>query len=193
MDYSALYRAGTYQLANGMSVFAGTVDDPFWIDLGATFDTANFRTLGSGVPAVLTDEEDGAKRNFASDTVSGYAVNAIAIEVPIEMLTSTGRREPATSVAATIGMWGTTSRPRVTVRLSPDPAVSDGAVRQVQRMGNLNELLVNRVQDRFSMEHPSTTLGLLRSSSTQHCPRHQRPHRWCRVDSGCPATDCSRW
>jgi hypothetical protein len=158
MDYSALYRAGTYQLSNGMSVFAGTVDDPFWIDLGATFDTANFRTLGSGVPAVLTDEEDGAKRNFASDTVSGYAVNAIAIEVPIEMLTSTGQREPATSIAATIGMWGTTSRPRVTVRLSPDPAVSDGAVRQVQRMGNplVNELLVGTgSKDRFSMEHPA--------------------------------------
>jgi hypothetical protein len=157
MDYAALYKAGTYKLPNGISVFAGTVDDPFWIDLGATFDTANFRTLGSGVPAVLTDEEDRAPRNFASDTVSGFAVNAIAIEVPIEMLTSTGRREAASAPAATIGMWGATSRPRITVRVSPDPLISDGAVRQVQRMGNplVNELLIGTgSKDRFSMDQP---------------------------------------
>ncbi|MBM3812153.1 MAG: DUF4331 domain-containing protein [Acidimicrobiia bacterium] len=157
MDYSALYRAGTYSLPNGISVFAGTVDDPFWIDLGATFDTANFRTLGSGVPAVLTDEEDRAQRNFASDTVSGFAVNAIAIEAPIEMLTNTGRREPSSAPAATIGVWGATSRPRVTVRVSPDPLISDGAVRQVQRMGNplVNELLIGTgSKDRFSMDQP---------------------------------------
>ena len=33
--------------------------------------------------------------NFASDTVSGYAVNSIAIEVPIALLTRTGAVEPA--------------------------------------------------------------------------------------------------
>ena len=77
-------------------MFAGTVDDPFFIDLGAAFDTGNFRTLGSGIPAVLTDEEDAADKNFASDTVSGYAVNAIAIEVPIEMLTRDGQLHQAT-------------------------------------------------------------------------------------------------
>ena len=157
MDYNALFNAGTYKLSNGISVFAGTVDDPFWIDLGATFDTANFRTLGSGVPAVLTDSEDAGKQNYASDTVSGYAVNAIAIEVPIEMLTSTGRVEPATTPAATIGAWGTTSRPRVTVRLGVDGIAHEGAVRQVQRMGNplFNELLIGTgSKDRFSMDHP---------------------------------------
>src|SRR5690606_7090585 len=117
------------------------VDDPFWIDLGAAFDTANFRTLGSGVPGVLTAEEAGANRNFASDTVSGYAVNAIAIEVPIEMLTSTGAIERATSPAATIGVWGTTSRARE--RVFPW-GVSRGPFRQVQRVGNplINELII---------------------------------------------------
>ncbi len=60
MDYPALFKAGTYSNLNvpGVSVFAGTTDDAFWIDLGATFDTANFRTLGSGIPGVLTAEED---------------------------------------------------------------------------------------------------------------------------------------
>lgn len=157
MDYGKLFDAGTFKLPNGISVFAGTTDDAFWIDLGATFDTANFRTLGSGVPAVLTDAEDAANQNFASDTVSGYGVNSIAIEVPIEMLTNTGRREPPTSQAATIGIWATTSRPRTTVRRSPDPTTTKGPWRQVQRMGNalINELLVGTgSKDRFSMDHP---------------------------------------
>ncbi len=158
MNYPLLFQQGIYSLPNGVSVFAGTVDDPFWIDLGAAFDTANFRTLGSGVPAVLTPAEDLAAQNFASDTVSGYAVNAIAIEVPIEMLTRTGRIEPATSPAATIGVWATTSRPRVTVRRSPEPALTEGDFRQVQRMGNplFNELIIGTgSKDRFSMDEPA--------------------------------------
>jgi hypothetical protein len=155
MDYAALFDQAIYETTNGIKVFAGTVDDPFWIDLGAAFDTANFRTLGSGVPGVLTADEDSAAMNFASDTVSGYAVNAIAIEVPIEMLTSTGVIEPATSPNATIGVWGTTSRARE--RVFPW-GVSRGPFRQVQRMGNplINELVIGiGSKDRFSMTHPS--------------------------------------
>jgi hypothetical protein len=157
MDYQALFGLGTYALRNGMSVFAGTTDDAFWIDLGATFDTANFRTLGSGVPGVLTATEDAANQNFASDTVSGYAVNHIAIEVPVTMLTRTGAVEPANSTAATIGVWATTSRRGVTLRQSPFPSQSYGDWRQVQRMGNplINELLVGiGSKDRFSMDQP---------------------------------------
>src|SRR5262245_2774688 len=77
MDYAALFQAGIHDVENDdgdeVKVFAGTTDDAFWIDLGAAFDTANFRTLGSGVPGVLTPTEDAAEENFASDTVSGYA------------------------------------------------------------------------------------------------------------------------
>ncbi|HJS73549.1 MAG TPA: DUF4331 family protein, partial [Vicinamibacteria bacterium] len=43
MNYEALFNKATYRLDNGVSVFAGTTDDAFWIDLGAAFDTANFR------------------------------------------------------------------------------------------------------------------------------------------------------
>jgi hypothetical protein len=157
MDYGKLFDAGTYHLADGISVFAGTVEDPFYIDLGATFDTVNYRTLGSGIPGVLTDTEDVAKQNFASDTVSGYAVNTIALEVPIPMLTSTGKVESATSPHATIGVWGTTSRPRVTIRHSPNPAESFGRFRQVQRFGNplINELVIGiGSKDRWSMDKP---------------------------------------
>ena len=158
MDYAALYDEATYDTGGGVSVFAGTVDDPFFIDLGAAFDTANFRTLRSGIPGVLTGFEDMfIDDNIAADTLSGFAVNTIAIEVPIEMLTSTGQIEPATEPAATIGVWGTTSRQRMTVRNAPDPAVNTGAFSQIQRIGNplINELLIGiGHKDRFSMDEP---------------------------------------
>lgn len=161
MDYESLFKQGTYTASSGISVFAGTVDDPFWIDLGAAFDTLNLRKLGSGIPGVLTPAEDAAKTNFASDTVSGYAVNAIALEVPIEMLTSTSKIEASTSPKATIGVWGTTSRPRSMVRKvnreHDDEGQDDRAYRQVQRVGNplVNELLIGTgSKDRFSMDQP---------------------------------------
>ena len=158
MDYQALFNLATYRnLVNGISVFAGTTDDAFWIDLGAAFDTANFRTLGSGVPGVLTAAEDAAQQNFASDTVSGYAVNHIAIEVPIRLLTRTGTVVPANHPAATIGVWGTTSRRTLTIRRSPFPALNLGDWQQIQRMGNplINELIVGiGSKDRFSMDQP---------------------------------------
>src|SRR3990172_1657308 len=157
MNYEALFDQATYHLDDGVSVFAGTTDDAFWIDLGAAFDTAIFRTLGSGVPGVLTNDEDMAQQNFASDTVSGFAVNSIAIEVPIEWLTRTGEIEAADSPDATIGVWGTTSRRKMTIRRSPGPTTTRGEWRQVQRMGNplINELLIGiGFKDRFSMDQP---------------------------------------
>src|SRR6202162_49956 len=76
IKYADLYAAGTYTETNeGISVFSGTVDDPFFIDLGATFDTVNLRLLeggapgGTGVPGVLSASEDSANTNFAPDTV----------------------------------------------------------------------------------------------------------------------------
>jgi hypothetical protein len=154
MDYTALYNAGIYStIIPNVRVFAGTTDDAFWIDLGGAFDTLN-----THITPVLSPVQDAALINFAADTVSGYAVNSIAIEVPVTMLTRTGAVEQASSTAATIGVWATTSRPRTTVRRPPLPQVSSGAFRQVQRMGNplINELLIGTGhKDRFSMDVPA--------------------------------------
>ncbi|GAC1414293.1 MAG: hypothetical protein NVSMB6_16430 [Burkholderiaceae bacterium] len=89
--------------------------------------------------------------------MSGYSVNSIAIELPVTMLTRTGAVEPATSTAATIGVWATTSRPRLTTRRAPLPATSSGNFSQIQRLGNplINELLIGvGSKDRFSMDQP---------------------------------------
>lgn len=156
-NYAALARQALYRVDHGISVFAGTVEDPFWIDLGAAFDSLNFRATGFNVPGVLSDAQDADDtRNFASDAVSGFNVNAIAIEVPISLLTRDGKKHAASDPEATIGAWATTSRQRVTIRQHPAGSNGD-AWRQVQRMGNplINELLVGTgSKDRFSTDQP---------------------------------------
>jgi len=170
MNYADLYAAGTYtNTKHGVSVFAGTVDDPFFIDLGGAFDTGNFHTGPSGIPGVMNaagqapgTSTDGANGNFAADTVSGYAVNAIALQIPIKYLTSTGKVEAPTSSQATIGIWASTSRPQITIRQTSkgginvaSPPVNQYA--QVQRIGNplINELIIGTgTKDYWSMSQP---------------------------------------
>ena len=173
MDYAALYQQGSYSLPSDIKVFAGTTDDAFWIDLGAAFDTFNLRS--SVAPGVLSATQDAAAENFASDTVSGYGVNTLAVEIPVRLLTRTGRVEPASSAAATLGIWGTTSRPRVSVRRNvngvPDRS---GLFRQVQRVGNplINELIIGTgSKDRFSMDHPSNDAQFVNFFADPSLPR----------------------
>jgi hypothetical protein len=150
-NYGALARQGIYDLGSGVRVFAGTVDDPFFIDLGGAFDSLNFRkgAFISGVGGVLTAFEDqDDTRNSAADSLSGFNVNTIAIEAPVKMVI---RDKP------TIGAWGATYRPQVTTRRAADPAQSSGPFVQVQRMGNplINELIIGTgSKDKWSMTEP---------------------------------------
>ncbi len=166
-DYDALAAQGIYGLSGSgssdMRVFAGTVADPFFIDLGAAFDSFNFRAnAGSGVPGVLSASQDADDQtNIAPNSVSGFNVNTIAIEVPISMLTSDGKTHAATDPKATIGSWATTSRPQVSIRRSPDDALMGGPFYQVQRLANplINELVIGTgYKDRWSMEQPKNDL-----------------------------------
>jgi hypothetical protein len=161
-DYAALAAQGTYDLPNGIRVFAGTVEDPFWIDLGAFFDSVNLRpaAFDTAVPGVLSDAQDADDAtNYAPDDVSGFNVNAIAIEVPIALLTKDGKLHTAQEPLATIGTWGTTSRARIKVISGKpgQPARLLGPFEQIQRMGNplFNELIIGTGdKDKFSMSQP---------------------------------------
>lgn len=161
-SYDALARQGVYNLASGVRVFAGTIDDPFYIDLGGAFDTLHFRSgaTGVGVPGLLTDDQDADDtRNFAADAVSGFNVNTIAIELPTSMLTRDGQLHAASDPLATIGTYATTSRPRIKTQPTVPgglPGLSTNFV-QIQRMGNalINELLIGTGdKDKFSMGEP---------------------------------------
>lgn len=151
-NYGALAKQGIYSLGNGIRTFAGTVDDPFYIDLGATFDSLNFRpgAFYSGAPPILTPSEDANdQRNSAADTLSGFNVNCIAIEVPISMVTQPGK--------PVIGTWGATYRAQMTVR-SATPNQDSGGWVQVQRMGNplINEVIIGTGdKDKWSRSQPS--------------------------------------
>jgi Domain of unknown function (DUF4331) len=155
-NYQTLFNQGIYTLDGGIKVWAGTADDPFFIDLGAAFDSLNFR---KGVGPVLSASIDADNtHNYAPDAVGGYNVNSIVLEVPITMLTVDGQMHPASAKQAVIGTYGSTARHRITVRTSPNPGESAGAFQQVNREGNslINELIIGTgFKDRFSMDVPA--------------------------------------
>jgi hypothetical protein len=136
---AALAQPAIYPLGNGGRVFAGQRDESFFIDVGAVFDGLNFRSIGAG---------------GGVDTLRSFNVNTIAIEVPIQDLTST-RAIPAspTAAGAVIGVFSTASR-RSTRVLGQGPATgpggnlgtqnNSGGFVQVSRLGNplVNELVI---------------------------------------------------
>ncbi len=129
-DYPSLQAQAVRDLAGGVKVFAGQSDDPFFADLGGLFDLLTIRKLpgnqGGGV-----------------DGLRGYNVNSIAIQVPIDQLTSSKTRPTATAdAAAIIGTWTTASRQSTTVLGST--VSNSGPFVQVSRLGAplVNEVVI---------------------------------------------------
>lgn len=131
-DYEDLVAEGIHSLPGGIRVFAGQRDDPFYIDLGAVFDTLNLRSIGA---------------TGGVDMLSGFNVHTIALEVPSTLLTGdTG--------ASVIGAYASTSRPNTTVR---SEGKSHGHFVQVQRLANplVNETIIGTVdKDRWNASRP---------------------------------------
>src|SRR5262249_18481228 len=150
-----------YDLGNSVQVFAGTVADPFFIDLGAAFDSLNFRPqVGGGILSNPKIESFGDQQNYAPNALTGFNVNSIVIEVPISMLTSDGKMHAAGDKDAVIGTYGATSRQNTIVLRDNngnfDPQGS-GSFTQIQRLGNplINELIIGTgSKDKFSTDVP---------------------------------------
>ncbi len=128
---------------NGGRVFAGQRDDGFYIDLGGIFDLLNLRSLTT----------TGGIR-----TLQNYNVSSIAVEVPIQDLTrSRGIPASATASDAVIGVWATASRRSTRVIQADGTQQTQGAWRQVSRLGNplVNELVIPlRLKDAFNSLSP---------------------------------------
>jgi len=153
--YQDLFSQGVYDLGNGVRTFAGTVDDPFYIDLGAAFDSLNFRMGVGGILSASVDGDD--THNYAADAVAGFNVNSIVLEVPIAMLTQDGKLHGAGDKQAVIGTYGETQRQRITVRRTNGQVQGEDAWRQVNREGNplINELIIGTgSKDLFSVSDP---------------------------------------
>jgi hypothetical protein len=155
-DYNSLFNQGVVDLGNNVRVFAGTVDDPFFIDLGAAFDSLNFRMGVGGILSQAVDSDD--KNNYAPDAVAGYNVNSIVLEVPITMLTVDGKLHGAGEKQAVLGTYGATARPQITVRRVGGTYVFGNTnFVQVNREGNslINELIIGTgSKDKFSTDDP---------------------------------------
>ncbi len=154
-SYNQLFNQGIYNLGNGVRVFSGTVDDPFYIDLGAAFDSLNFRMGVGGILSPAEDADDA--HNYAADSVAGFNVNSIVLEVPISMLTVDGKIHGAGEKQAVIGTYGETDRQRVTIRRVNGQVDGQGVWRQVNREGNslINELIIGTgSKDLFSVSDP---------------------------------------
>ncbi|MEO8042642.1 MAG: DUF4331 domain-containing protein, partial [Acidobacteriota bacterium] len=113
----------------------GNRDEYFYIDLGV-FDAINYRTLTI---------QNGQFVGNGIDSTQGYNVSTIAIEVPIEDLTSS-RAVPSgpTASDAVIGVWATASRRTTRVIQNDGNRITAGAWQQISRLGNplVNELVI---------------------------------------------------
>jgi hypothetical protein len=142
-DYASLSAQGVRSLSGGGKVFAGQTDDPFFVDLGTTFDSINFRS-GTG-------NQGGGK-----DDVAGYNTNAIALQIPEEKVTRDGRSVAGADASnAVIGVWSSTERRALQVSNSSSGA--KGKWVQVSRLGNplVNEVVIPLGQkDKFNRTQP---------------------------------------
>jgi hypothetical protein len=141
-DYEALVQQGIYELDDGARVFAGQRDDPFYIDLGAIFDTLNVRDPGV-------------------DMLSGFNVHSIALEVPASWLTE-DEQGPGDTESPALGAYASTSRRNTTVLRNEDNdderRQSSGDWVQVQRLANplVNEVIIGTEdKDRWNSLDPS--------------------------------------
>lgn len=155
-DYESLSNQGIFPLANGGRVFAGPRDDTFYADLGALFDTFNFR---GGAVLSSSDDASDTTNPTGFDTVSGYNVSSIIIEVPITDVTSTSN--------TVIGAFASTTRSQTTTLMGNGNSTTfSGPQVQVSRAGNplVADLMIpNSQKTLWNMSDPSSESQFLGS------------------------------
>ncbi len=147
--YETVSNGAVYTADGGVRVFAGARCDPFFVDLGMTFD--------------LVDLENRGKAPFqgigGNNDVAGYNVQALAVSVPITSLTKNGTAPDATTDPnAIIGGWTAAYRQATRIYTAPgqDP-LETGSFVQVSRLGNplINEVVIPLShKNQFGMTEP---------------------------------------
>ena len=141
-NYPALAAAAVRTLPDGSKVFAGQRAEGFYVDLGSIFDLGALRPIQS---AHLLPVPGSA---LAVNATKDLNVHAIALQIPMRLLTSDGNRptDPKQG-ASVIGVYTSASRQRVHFHHGNEDRHSDshfGPWTQVSRLGNplFNEVLV---------------------------------------------------
>ncbi|MEU1513263.1 DUF4331 domain-containing protein [Streptomyces sp. NPDC005811] len=138
-DYGTLRRQAVRKLADGARTFAGQADDPFFLDL-RVFDLLY----------------GGDLSEVGNDTLKGYNVNSVALQLPTDMITES-KSQPV------VGIWSTTQRRN-----------AQGSYEQVSRLGNplVNEV-VNPLKDKdkFNASSPWNDGQFLKNVTNPELPR----------------------
>jgi hypothetical protein len=156
-NYTKVANEAITELPGGGKVFAGQRDDPFFVDLGMTFDAINL--------------EGRAQQGKAVDDLAGYGVHSIVLQVPEEKVTKDGDEvDSVNSKNAVVGVWASTERKRLSVLASSSRRDDDdddnergrdsgsGDWVQVSRLGNplVNEVIIpTRLKDKFNSTIPA--------------------------------------
>lgn len=135
-NYAPLGFQATRNLSSGETVYCGQRQDGFYVDLGSIFDLGALRPFqelhliplpaapGVNAPALVN-------------------VHTIAVQLPIDRLTSNGKTPTSvTDTTATIGVWTTASRQKGAI--AGEDGTTVGPWVQVSRLGNplVNEVLI---------------------------------------------------
>jgi hypothetical protein len=120
-DYQALRDEAIVETTDGGLTFSGQSDDPFFLDL-RVFDLLY----------------GGDLSETGQDTLAGYNVNSVALQVPLDEVALNGD----SGANPVVGVWSTTSKQGLT--LEPGTATPEGDFVQVSRLGNplVNEVVV---------------------------------------------------
>jgi hypothetical protein len=133
-DYETLRNEAIKSFGGGSKSYVGQADDPFFLDL-RVFDLLYGTNL----------------KEAGHDTLSGFNVSTLALQVPKSELALKGdpTRNPV------IGVW--TTAERQTLALSPGKATATGKFVQVSRLGNplVNEVVIpSSLKDAFNAISP---------------------------------------
>jgi uncharacterized protein DUF4331 len=146
-----LFNAATTSFGNGPSKsWVGQSDDPFFLDL-RVFDLIY----------------GGDLSEVGDDTLAGFNVNTLALQVPISNVRGDD---------AVIGIWTTASRPSTRVQTDAGGSSYSGHQVQVSRLGSplVNEVVVPvGLKDYFNASRPATdanptVLGLVQDPELPH-------------------------
>ncbi len=148
--YDQLMTEAITMSTTGEKVFAGPVDDPFFVDLGGAFDVGGFRSMAQ-----------------ARDGLAKFNCHSLVLEVPISTLQKDGK---TAAMAANIldgdfviGVWASSSRPEITT-LDPNGGNNtySGNWIQVSRLGMplTNEVIIPiGMKDKWNATMPAGDLA----------------------------------
>ena len=147
-SYDNFVNAAVRSLRDGTKLFVGQRDDPFFVDLGATFDGINLR-------------KPTGNQGEGKDDLSGYNVHSIVMQLPERLVTRNGKAVSGPDADnAVVGVWSTTERRRLQV--SGGRGGHGGWV-QVSRLGNplVNEVIIPLgKKDQFNRTTPDRDAAL---------------------------------